>query len=383
MRKNTMITLRKRPAGNGKVYLYLDYYPPLFNSKTGKTKRREYLHMFIYEKPKNYVEKEYNNDVLKVAEAIRCKKTVSIMKEKNGFFDDANDNRDFLEYFKEQAFKHNSGWLVGYNHFRIFVEGKCRFGDLDIRMCESFKEYLLRDAKVATLSIANHHPRPIKRNTAAKAYIIFMRVLREAYKDGMIRTKLDDMLEKISYERIDHKPFLTIDEVMKLQDTPCIYTVLKDAVMFAIFTGLRISDILTLDWSEIQEAPDGKPCIVKCFQKTKYNSIVYISEEALSYCGERSTGLVFKDLRRSMTGYPLKKWIESAGIEKNITFHCFRHTNATMMLANGVDIYTVSSQLTHTNIKTTQVYSNVVDFRKREAAEAITLRGKVGTNNKK
>ena len=153
--------------------------------------------------------------------------------------------------------------------------------------------------------------------------------------------------------------------------------------MFAIFTGLRISDILTLDWSEIQEAPDGKPCIVKCFQKTKYNSIVYISEEALSYCGERSTGLVFKDLRRSMTGYPLKKWIESAGIEKNITFHCFRHTNATMMLANGVDIYTVSSQLTHTNIKTTQVYSNVVDFRKREAAEAITLRGKVGTNNKK
>ena len=171
-----MITLRKRPAGNGKVYLYLDYYPPLFNSKTGKTKRREYLHMFIYEKPKNYVEKEYNNDVLKVAEAIRCKKTVSIMKEKNGFFDDANDNKDFLEYFKEQAFKHNSGWLVGYNHFRIFVEGKCRFGDLDIRMCESFKEYLLRDAKVATSSIANHHPRPIKRNT--EHMIIWM---REAY----------------------------------------------------------------------------------------------------------------------------------------------------------------------------------------------------------
>ena len=72
-----------------------------------------------------------------------------------------------------------------------------------------------------------------------------------------------------------------------------------------------------------------------------------------------------------MTKGPLEKWIEDSGIQKHITFHCFRHTHATLLLTKGVDIYTVSGMLTHTNVKTTQIYAHLVDSKKRSAAEVI------------
>ena len=56
-----------------------------------------------------------------------------------------------------------------------------------------------------------------------------------------------------------------------------------------------------------------------------------------------------------------------------ILFHCFRHTYATLQLANGTDIYTVSKMLGHTNVKTTQIYAKVIDKKKDEATEAFKL----------
>ena len=55
-------------------------------------------------------------------------------------------------------------------------------------------------------------------------------------------------------------------------------------------------------------------------------------------------------------------------------FHCARHTFATLQLAEGTDIYTVSKLLTHSNLATTQVYADVVDELKRDAAERISLK---------
>lgn len=57
-----------------------------------------------------------------------------------------------------------------------------------------------------------------------------------------------------------------------------------------------------------------------------------------------------------------------------LAFHGFRHTFATLQLAEGTDIYTVSKLLTHSNLATTQVYADVVDELKRDAAERISLK---------
>ena len=67
--------------------------------------------------------------------------------------------------------------------------------------------------------------------------------------------------------------------------------------------------------------------------------------------------------------------ITDAGINRDITFHCMRHTFATLQLANGTDIYTISKMLGHTKVETTQIYTKVVDQKKIQAANSINLEG--------
>ncbi len=66
--------------------------------------------------------------------------------------------------------------------------------------------------------------------------------------------------------------------------------------------------------------------------------------------------------------------MDSSDIKKKITFHGLRHTYATLLITNGTDIYTVSKMLTHKNVATTQIYAEVVNQKKRDAANSITLK---------
>ena len=57
-----------------------------------------------------------------------------------------------------------------------------------------------------------------------------------------------------------------------------------------------------------------------------------------------------------------------------ITFHCGRHTYATLQIAAGTDIFTVSKMLTHKNVATTQIYAELVSEKKRETVDKISLK---------
>lgn len=101
-----------------------------------------------------------------------------------------------------------------------------------------------------------------------------------------------------------------------------------------------------------------------------------ISEQAIQLLGERKDGKqkVFDGLTYSAySNKHLFQWIGAAGITKDITFHCFRHTFATLQLSKGTDIYTVSKMLGHRELKTTQVYAKIIDQTKRAAADKIQL----------
>ncbi len=81
---------------------------------------------------------------------------------------------------------------------------------------------------------------------------------------------------------------------------------------------------------------------------------------------------IFKGLKYSAWhNLKLQQWVMKAGISKTITFHCARHTYATLQLTQGTDIYTVSKLLGHRELKTTQIYAQIIDQKKVDATNVI------------
>lgn len=364
---STKVTLRKREYPSGKVSLYLDFYPAIKNPRTGEESRREYLGIYIMKSPRTAQERRINATKMKQAEAIRAQRELSLINEQYGFIDKSKAKMDAVEYFYSLMLTKGPKWLGAYDHFNKFVHGKCAFKDLNVELCNGFREYLL------TAKRLNSKKLQISQNSASDYWSTFRAFLASAYKEGYLKENINDNLDKIELKET-RREYLTMDELRRLYNTPCEFPVLREASLFSCLTGLRISDILALTWNDVRDFPDGGKCIRICTEKTDTEATIPISEEALALCGPPSTGIVFKGLTRNMVNTYLKPWLKQAGITKYITFHCFRHTYATQLIAGGADIYTVSKMLTHKNVSTTQIYADLIDKKKREAAEVIKIK---------
>ena len=361
------VTLRTRPLKHGMLSYYLDYYPGYRDQETMKTIRHEGLNIYIYANPKNERERNFNAVMSEKAEAIRCRRFESIVNDRYDFFDRHKLKADFLEYYRKQLRKHDQKWEFVYHHFYNFVHGKCTFEEIDIDLCNKFREYLLNAKQL-------RRDDRISKNSASGYWSTFRGLLKILYRNRLIKTNINDFLDKIETEDTP-KDYLSVEELYKLAETPCKKPILKTAALFSCLTSLRISDILSLQWHEIVDFAAGGKCVHTITQKTKTEDIIPISDEALQLIGysPEKTGLVFKGLKRSWTQHPMKEWIREAGITKNITFHSYRRTYATLQGAAGTDIRTIQSNMAHKSITTTQWYMKVVDSNKREASNRISL----------
>lgn len=361
------VTLRTRPLKHGMLSFYLDYYPGYRDQETMKTIRHEGLNIYIYANPKNERERNFNATMSEKAEAIRCRRFESIVNDRYDFFDRHKLKADFLEYYRRQLRKHDQKWEFVYHHFYNFVHGKCTFEEIDIDLCNKFREYLLNAKQL-------RRDDRISKNSASGYWSTFRGLLKILYRNRLIKTNINDFLDKIETEDTP-KDYLSVEELYKLAETPCKKPILKTAALFSCLTSLRISDILSLQWHEIVDFAAGGKCVHTITQKTKTEDIIPISDEALQLIGysPEKTGLVFKGLKRSWTQQPMKEWIREAGITKNITFHSYRRTYATLQGAAGTDIRTIQSNMAHKSITTTQRYMKVVDSNKREASNRISL----------
>lgn len=142
------VTLRTRPLKGGMLSFYLDYYPGYRDKDTMKVIRHESLGIYIYARPKNKREQNFNEVMTEKAEAIRCRRFESVVNERYDFFDKYKLKGDFLEYYRKQLCKHDQKWEFVYLHFKNFVHGKCTFEEIDIDLCNKFREYLLNVKKL-------------------------------------------------------------------------------------------------------------------------------------------------------------------------------------------------------------------------------------------
>lgn len=406
---NTKVTVRLRKAEDRKEwYVYIESYPVYVLGKHTPQRVREYLNRCIttveWDKKrtartdadgtKTYKPKRDDNGII-VCRSEKDQETMlyadGIRKLRQREYDNADlysdtesaqveqkerSQQNFVEYFNATAKKRHAqssdsirvNWKRAYELIKLFAGDALPFSKIDNRFADDFKLYLL------SAPCGGNKSGTISRNTAVTYFSIFKAALKQAFVDGYLTTDLSAKIKGIP-EQESRREYLTVEELNILAGTPCERDVLKRAALFSALTGLRHCDIQKLRWKEI--SMNGNQAQLHFTQqKTKGVEYMPISQQALDLCGEprEPEQLVFEDLPDpAWISKPLKRWIEAAGITKRITFHCFRHTYATLQLSSGTDIYTVSKMLGHTNVKTTQIYAKVVDEKKSKAAQAIQL----------
>lgn len=360
------VTLRKRERRNGMYSWFLEFYPGYRDMETMQLIRRQSLGIYTYIKPNNINEKQFNLRMMEKCEAIRCRVFEEVVNDRYEFFSQRKMKGDFLAYYKKLTDKKNQKWLYVYRHFEKFTSGKCTFGEVTVDLCRKFQDYLINAEK-----LSGHGT--ISRNSTAGYWSTFRGMLTVAYREHKIKDNVNDYLERISGES-KIKDILTLEELRRLSATPCKIDVLKRAALFSCLTGMRISDILNMKWDNVRTYADGGKYVQFLSVKTKVANIIPISEEAYRLLpGKNQSPTVFVGMKREMTTAPMQEWIKSAGIKKHITFHCFRHTFASLQIEMGTDVYTVQELLAHKNVSTTQIYARHAEGKKREAAGKITL----------
>jgi site-specific recombinase XerD len=155
---------------------------------------------------------------------------------------------------------------------------------------------------------------------------------------------------------------------------------LRQLVVFAINTGLRTSDIFNLQWTEVDIEQRRLKKIVKKSSKPlslPLNGAAFAVIEARR--GDQHgpyvffnpmTGDRFKDVKGALAAA-----VKRAGLNK-VTWHMFRHSFASRLTRDGVDIVTVKELLGHSDIKTTMRYAHSNDDAKRRAVDRLSRAGK-------
>ena len=375
------VTLRKKPISGKRHSLYLDFYPAVINSENGVKTRREFLGLYIFDNTRNPLDKVHNTNTLNIAEQIRQKKESGFNKpeiystlEQEQINKNKKQDGDFIAYFKKLAEKKNLSnrfiWLGSCDFLKLFKGKTLKFSDIDPELCDEFKFFL------ETTKSKKSDKMQLSGNSIKTYYDKFRSALKQAYKDGYLSENIADKTNAVKQAETQRN-YLTLDELNKLVKTPCRSTELKTQALFSALTGLRRSDIQKLIWEEVQHVKGSGYFIRFMQKKTGGSETLPITEQAFNLLGERKqpTDSVFTLIQATnqRENRHLTKWILDAEISKKITFHCFRHTFATLQLSMGTDIYTVSKMLGHKDLNTTQIYAKIIDETKRTASNRIKL----------
>lgn len=352
------IKLRFKKLANGNQSIYLDYY------QNGK-REYDFLQMYIVPVVTPF-DKLQNEETLRAANAIKSQKIIDLTNGKAGI--KSNKSRlllaDWMEKYIEQKkiSKKRHKLYISVQNAVLSYTHTAKLADIDVKFVKDFFLFL------QTYGRKN---KTIKASTAKEYANIFSNMLNEAVRAGIMDKNPFSMLspaDKIKVKREELK-YLSKEEVLKLMATPCRHEQVKQAFLFACFIGLRLSDVMQLKWQDVQTDGDQYK-IVKRQQKT--GEIVYLPlpVKAVEYMPVGNDANIFSLPSRTTIGKTLKEWARMAGI-KDITFHTSRHTFATMLLSEDVNLAVVSKMLGHAEIRTTQIYAEIMDKKKAEAANKL------------
>lgn len=166
-----------------------------------------------------------------------------------------------------------------------------------------------------------------------------------------------------------------VDKLLTMPDLEKKLGLRDRAILETLYaTGMRVSELINLEMSNVH----ADLRLLKVLGKGSKERLIPISDVALSWIQKydsnvrqaqilkngQYTDIIFlnshgRPMTRQAVWQIIKKYCQLAGITKNVTPHTLRHTFATHLLENGADLRVVQEILGHSDITTTQIYTNL------------------------
>lgn len=293
----------------------------------------------------------------RIIENIRAKLEVELGNYNNGLISRQLQRGNFITYFEHLSSKKQPNtkatWDNTLKHIIEFQGKNLTFEEVTIVWVENFIEYLR--TKLSNNSILTY----INKINAT---------LNQAIKEKII---IENPIKNILKPRKEETEivYLNKDEIQEIINLEFWDNDSKNAFLFGCYTGLRVSDIQNLKWKHIKE---NKIQLVQ----TKTKNTVYIplnpNAKIILEKQKHNIEFVFNVSEHiSSINRTIKKMIKQTNINKHVHFHCSRHTFATLLVSEGVDIFTISKLMGHSDIKSTMVYAKVMDEKKEKAVNSM------------
>lgn len=321
---------------------------------------------------------DYHTEMIKLGEEI------SAQSLKNKFLGISEDRRMLIEVFEyhNQQLKELEGtnyasatikrYQTTLDHIKSFIKYKYQLSDISLnRIKYSFITDLEHYFKV--IRKCNH-------NTTVKYIKNFRKVINLAIKNEWLDK---DPFAKFQTKIVEVKrDYLLKDELQSIEELKLSFPrldIVRDVFVFACYTGLAYVDVLNLTKNNIRFGIDGEFWIISERTKTKSQSNIPLLPKAHElvkkysrYPNKKTEEHIFPIFSNQKMNAYLKEIADLASVDKNLTFHIARHTFATTItLANGVPIESISSMLGHKSIRTTQIYSKVINEKVSEDMDKL------------
>ena len=337
------VKLRKKKISPTKYQYYLDIYQ-------GKGVKRERPHLqFFWEKGS-----PYNNEHKKFAEEYRNQVALDIAS--GGRYKAKKlAERSFLKYLEDYVLNYSKKDKRIYkgmqkklsNYLESNHQDSIGITHINFSLCDGFHSYLKSDG-LAPETIHNYFTR-------------FRRILERLVRDEVLKKNpAKEVRVKRPKNAINIKKVLFEEELKKLNVTPCTNATVKNAFLFACFTGLGYAELKQLKWEHIDK--DYYLYIPR--SKSRVPTKFKLNKATVKYLPERNSiksELVFTLPTHNAVTKSLKVWVRNAGIEKKITPHCARHTFAIRLLRINPNLKTVANLMGHTSVRHTEKYLNALE----------------------
>lgn len=289
-------------------------------------------------------------------------KRISLELLKSSVEGDCSDG-SFIDFFRQEVTEAPLKESTRRNHLSTLAllrqfQRNVAFGDVTFEFVTGFEAFL-RARGYHTNTIAKHlkHLKRVVNLAINKDYI---EIQKYAFRKYRIKT-VDSRHTYLSPEELSCLENLRLDEnERRWQKT-------LDAFLFCCYAGLRYSDFVNLSADNLVYIRKKTWLVyraVKTEVEVRLPLYLLFNGKALHILGKYKDALndFFRLKNNSNVNKELAVLATRAGLKKHLSFHTARHTNATLLIYNGVNITTVQKLLGHKSVKTTQGYANIMDM---------------------